>query len=61
MAPAINNKPLPKFLMRLQVRIGAGAMPAFSKAQISDDELDDLVDYMVYLRHHGAGRAAAAE
>jgi mono/diheme cytochrome c family protein len=50
MGPIINDKPLPKFLMRLQTRAGIGAMPSFSKQQISDEELDALLDYLVALR-----------
>jgi mono/diheme cytochrome c family protein len=53
MSPAINDKPLPKFLMRLQVRHGLGAMPGFSRDEIGDRELDDLLDYLVALRRHG--------
>ncbi|HYC45854.1 MAG TPA: cytochrome c [Burkholderiales bacterium] len=52
LAPPFNDKPLPKFLMRLQTRVGLGAMPAFSEDQLSDAELDDLLNYIVYLRHH---------
>ncbi len=59
LSPALNNKPLPKFLMRLQVRAGLGAMPAFSDEQISDEDLDDILGYLVALRHH-TGKAAAA-
>ena len=59
LAPAINNKPLPRFLMRLQVRAGLGTMPSFSEEQIGDDELDDILDYLVKLRHHGSPGAAA--
>jgi mono/diheme cytochrome c family protein len=52
MGPILNDKPLPKFLMRLQTRVGLGAMPGFAKHQISDAELDDLLNYVVALRHH---------
>ena len=52
MGPIINDKPLPQFLMRLQVRVGLGTMPGFSKQQISDQELDEIVKYLVALRHH---------
>ncbi|WDT80226.1 MAG: cytochrome c [Candidatus Manganitrophus sp.] len=31
LGPALNNKPLPAFMIRFQVRHGLGAMPAFSK------------------------------
>ena len=53
LGPAINDKPLPRFLMRLQVRAGLGAMPSFSRADLSDRELDDIVDYLVAIRRHG--------
>jgi mono/diheme cytochrome c family protein len=49
LAPAINDKPLP-FLKRFQVRHGLGAMPAFSRDVISDEELAALVEYLGVLR-----------
>lgn len=52
MGPIINDKPLPKFLMKFQVRHGLGVMPKFPREAISDDELDDIVNYIVALRHH---------
>jgi mono/diheme cytochrome c family protein len=52
LGPILNDKPLPRFLMKLQVRVGLGFMPAFSSREISDEELDDLVNYIVALRHH---------
>ena len=53
LAPAINDKPLPRFLMKTQVRLGLGTMPSFSKQQINDEDLDALVDYLVALRRAG--------
>ena len=53
LAPAINDKPLPKFMMRLQTRVGLGTMPSFSRQQISDEELDALLDYLIALRRAG--------
>lgn len=50
LGPAINNKPLPGWLIRLQVRNGIGAMPAFSEEEISGAQLDALVEYLVWLR-----------
>ena len=50
LAPAINNKPLPGFLIRFQVRNGVGLMPAFKDKVISDEELDNLLAYMKELR-----------
>ncbi|MBB6611448.1 cytochrome c [Pontibacter sp. Tf4] len=50
LGPAINNKPLPGFLMRFQVRHGLGVMPAFSEKAISDDELDILIAYLKTMR-----------
>jgi mono/diheme cytochrome c family protein len=52
LAPGINDKPLPKFLMHTQIRVGMGAMPAFKANEISDDEIDLILDYLVALRHH---------
>lgn len=50
LGPAINNKPLPGFLMRFQVRNGLGVMPAFKEELISDQELDNLIAYLQELR-----------
>ena len=47
---ALNDKPLPGWFIRYQVRHGIGVMPGFGKEVISDRELDALVDYLVYLR-----------
>jgi mono/diheme cytochrome c family protein len=52
LAPALNNKPLPGFLIKFQVRHGLGAMPAFSERQIEDPELDALVKYLKALRRN---------
>ena len=52
LAPALNNKPLPAFLMKFQVRHGLGAMPAFSKDDISDQDLARIISYLQALRHH---------
>ena len=46
LGPAINGKPLPGFLMHLQVRQGLGAMPGFDHDLISGDELGDLLLYL---------------
>jgi mono/diheme cytochrome c family protein len=46
LGPAINNKPLPAALIRLQVREGVGAMPAFAKSEIPDGDLDALLAYL---------------
>jgi mono/diheme cytochrome c family protein len=44
--PALNNKPVPAAAIKLQVRDGLGAMPAFSASMISDEELAALVAFM---------------
>lgn len=51
LGPSLNDKALPEFAMRLQVREGFGAMPGFSKDEISDDDLDRVIEYLVTLRH----------
>jgi mono/diheme cytochrome c family protein len=53
LAPAINDKPLPGFLIKFQVRKGIGAMPAFSSAEIVPEELSDLIAYLKALRRRG--------
>lgn len=50
LGPALNNKPLPGWLIKFQVRNGLGVMPSFSSQQIGDEELDALTQYMVWLR-----------
>ena len=50
LAPSINDKPLPGFLMRFQVRHGLGAMPSFDEQVIPEPELDALIAYLLELR-----------
>lgn len=50
LGPAINNKPLPGFTIRYQVRKGVGMMPAFKEHIISDQELNHLMAYLKSLR-----------
>jgi mono/diheme cytochrome c family protein len=52
LGPALNNKPLPKAPVKLQIRKGLGAMPAFSEQQLSDAEVDAIFAYMLVLRRH---------
>lgn len=47
---AINNRPLPGWLIEFQVRNGVGAMPAFPEEQISESELDAMVEFLFALR-----------
>jgi mono/diheme cytochrome c family protein len=53
LGPALNDKPLPAFAMRTQIRVGAGAMPAFSDREISDSDADAVVKYVIALRGQG--------
>ena len=60
LGPAINDKPLPVALIKAQVRAGNGHMPAFSEQEVSDAELEGIVDYLKALRAlrpvgHGKG------
>lgn len=48
---ALNNKPLPGFMIKAQVRAGAGAMPAFPKELITGEELDEMLEYVALLRN----------
>ena len=49
--PALNNKPLPGFAIRMQVRNGVGAMPSYTEKEISDEALEALVAYLKWLRN----------
>jgi mono/diheme cytochrome c family protein len=46
LGPSLNDKPLPAWLMRIQVRHGLGVMPEFPEEAISDGLLDDLLAYV---------------
>lgn len=46
LGPAIVNKPLPKFLMKFQVRHGLGTMPSFDEQKIPSADLEALMDYL---------------
>jgi len=50
LGPGINDKPLPVAAIKAQVRAGHGLMPAFSDAEVSDAELEGIVDYLKALR-----------
>ncbi len=52
LGPAINNKPLPKAAVHLQVRKGMGAMPSFSSEQLSDADIDAIFAYLLVMRRH---------
>ena len=52
LGPAINNKPLPGFMIKMQSRVGLGAMPGFSSAELSDEDLNAIVVYLKALRKH---------
>jgi mono/diheme cytochrome c family protein len=53
LAPALNNKPAPAPAIKLQVREGLGRMPAFPASELDGRGLDDLVSYVLRLRHTG--------
>ena len=46
LGPALNNKPLPGFLIRFQARHGLGAMPAFAEDELPQADLKDVADYL---------------
>ncbi len=50
LGPEFKVKPLPKVLMKAQVRAGLGTMPAFGPEKIPDRELDDLMEYIEAIR-----------
>ena len=50
LGPALNNKPLPRFAMKIQIRNGVGAMPRFSSSEITDEQVSAVTAYLVWLR-----------
>ncbi len=52
LGPSLNDKALPTFLKKFQVRRGIGSMPSFSEEEIPDEELDDIMAYLEALRAH---------
>jgi mono/diheme cytochrome c family protein len=55
LGPGLNDKPLPVFAMKLQVRtglVGFGVMPSFDQHKIPSEDLDDLMRYIKTLRKH---------
>lgn len=50
LGPELNNKPLPGFAMKIQIRHGLGAMPSFPADSISDADRDAIVEYLKALR-----------
>jgi len=50
--PSLNDKRIPPFIMRVKVRHHVGNMPAFSPEVPPDPQLDDIVQYLRYLREH---------
>ena len=60
LGPALNDKPFPEFLKKFQVRHGLGTMPSFSEQKISDEQLDDLMEYLKALRRARPVRTSGA-
>jgi mono/diheme cytochrome c family protein len=56
LGPSLNDKPFPNFLKRFQVRHGLGVMPHFEKDELSDPQLNAILDYLKAL-HENPSRA----
>ena len=59
LGPALNDKPFPDFLKRFQIRHGLGVMPHFPKEELSDAQLDGILEYLKLLRDQPAAGARA--
>jgi mono/diheme cytochrome c family protein len=59
LGPAINDKPLPELAIKTQIRAGVGAMPAFSEEELSDRDMDAIVEYIEEMRDTPATHARA--
>ena len=54
--PSLNDDVRPKFVQKFKVRHSLGKMPSFSKKQLGEQELDDLMAYLAALRRHDERR-----
>jgi mono/diheme cytochrome c family protein len=52
LGPALNDKPFPDFLKRFQIRHGLGTMPHFSREELSDPQLDAILEYLKALNQN---------
>jgi mono/diheme cytochrome c family protein len=50
LGPGIHDKPLPEFLIRMQVRNGFGEMPAFDETDLPEADLDAIIAYLAAAR-----------
>jgi mono/diheme cytochrome c family protein len=51
---ALNDKPVPRAVMKLQIRKGVlGTMPAFPESELSDAQVELILDYVEALQEHG--------
>lgn len=50
LGPSLNEKPLPGFAMKFQIRHGLGTIPAFLPERLSDQDVEQIVEYLVTLR-----------
>lgn len=58
LGPALNDKPLPEFAIRTQIRKGVGAMPAFDESWLDDREVAAIAEYVQALRDAPTSRTA---
>ena len=52
---AIINKPLPASFIRFQIRKGVGVMPDFDEDVLTDEQVEHIAEYLVYLRKKDSG------
>jgi mono/diheme cytochrome c family protein len=52
LGPGLNDKPFPDFLKRFQVRHGLGTMPHFSKEELTEPQLDAILEYLKALHQN---------
>ena len=52
LGPSLNANPAPGFVKRFQMRHGLGVMPAFSKDELSHQDLKDIAAYLRAWKHY---------
>jgi mono/diheme cytochrome c family protein len=61
LGPSLNDKILPDFFVKNQVRNPLALMPEFEEDRISDAELEDLVEFTKAVKRQDAKTPAAEE
>jgi mono/diheme cytochrome c family protein len=52
LGPSLNDKRIPSYYIKFQVRHAPGTMPKFGQSLISNAQLEDVIAYLKFLHKH---------